>query len=161
MSNAFNVEMIKSFTRTTSANRVSAVQMIASGIYGTECKANAYAAFTNCKELVGVDKGTLGIYKALADMPESVWSNFAGAEAENAEGVKQANRLVRLAQAWQLCHEAKAGFQDGFTAAQAYAHKDSVADTEANTKTNTKTSTKADTKTSTKADTDGSNASKA
>ena len=115
MSNAFNVEIIKSFSRTTSANRVSAVQMIASGSCGTECKANAYDAFTTCKELVGVDKGTVGIYKALADMPESVWSKFTLASNDTTEGVKQATALVRLAQAWTLCNEAGVGYYEGYS----------------------------------------------
>ena len=112
--NAFNVEMIKGFTRTTSANRVSAVQMIASGSSGSECKANAYAAFTTTMELVGVDKGTVSIYKALSEMPESVWGKFPKAYQESQEGVKQANALVRLAQAFMLCGDAGVGFKDGF-----------------------------------------------
>lgn len=116
--NAFNVETIKGFTRTTSANRVSAVQMIASGSYGVECKANAYAAFTTTKELVGVDKGTVSIYKALSEMPESVWVKYPLASQDTTEGVKQANALVKLAQAFTLCNEAGVGFKAGFKAGQ-------------------------------------------
>lgn len=118
MSNVFNVEMIKGYTRTTSANRVSAVQMIASGVSGKECKANAVDAFLTTKELVGVDKGTVGIYKALADMPESVWGKYPLASQDTAEGTKQANQLVRLAQAFMLCNEAGVGYVDGFTVGQ-------------------------------------------
>ena len=116
MSNVFNVEMIKGYTRTTSANRTSAVQLISSGKDGAECKTNAVSAFSNTKELVGADKGTVGIYKALADMPESVWSKFTLACNDTTEGVKQANQLVRLAQAFMLCNEAGVGFKDGYAA---------------------------------------------
>ena len=115
----FNIELIKGFTRTTSANRTSAVQLIASGDNSKDCKANAVEAYTTCKELVGVDKGTIGIYKALADMPESVWRKFPSASEDTAEGVKQSNQLVRLAQAWTLCSEAGAGYADGYSAGQA------------------------------------------
>ena len=135
MSNAFNIDMIKSFTRTTSANRVSAVQMIASGSCGTECKANAADAYAVTKELIGADKGTLGIYKALADMPESVWSKFTLACNDTTEGVKQANQLVRLAQAWTLCHDAGVGFLDGYAAS----FFTPVADTNTNTTATTTT----------------------
>lgn len=114
--NAFNVETIKGYTRTTSANRTSAVQMIASGVSGEECQMNAASAFTTCKELVGVDKGTVGIYKALADMPDKVWSKFPLASQDTAEGTKQANQLVRLAQAFMLCNEAGVSYGDGFAA---------------------------------------------
>lgn len=112
--NTFNIETIKGFTRTTSTNRVSAVQMIASGVSGVECKGNAVDAFLITKELVGVDKGTVGIYKALSEMPESVWSKFTQACNDTTEGVKQANQLVRLAQAFMLCGDAGVGYGDGF-----------------------------------------------
>ena len=114
----FNIETIKSFTRTTSANRVSAVQMIASGVNGKDCKANAVEAFLTTKELVGVDKGTVGIYKALSEMPESVWGKFPLASQDTPEGVKQANALVKLAQAFMLCNESGVGYVAGFAAGQ-------------------------------------------
>ena len=132
--NVFNVEMIKGFTRTTSANRVSAVQMIALGSYGVECKANAYAAYTTTKGLVGVDKGTVGIYKALSEMPESVWGKFPAASEDTTDGVKQANALVRLAQAFMLCGDAGVGFKDGFAAGQE-AGQEALATTTATTTT--------------------------
>ena len=112
----FNIETIKGYTRTTSANRVSAVQMIASGMNGKDCKANAVAAYTICRELVGVDKGTVGIYKALSEMPGSVWGKFPLASQDTTEGVKQANALVKLAQAFILCNESGVGYWDGFAA---------------------------------------------
>ena len=114
--NVFNVETIKGYTRTTSANRVSAVQMIASGVNGKDCKANAVEAFLTTKELVGVDKGTVGIYKALSEMPGSVWGKFPLASQDTPEGVKQANALVRLAQAFMLCNESGVGYVAGFAA---------------------------------------------
>ena len=114
----FNIETIKSFTRTTSANRVSAVQMIASGGNGKDCKANAVEAFLTTKELVGVDKGTVGIYKALSEMPGSVWGMFPLASQDTPEGVKQANALVKLAQAFMLCNESGVGYVAGFAAGQ-------------------------------------------
>lgn len=119
MSNVFNVELIKGYTRTTSANRTSAVQLIASGTTGKDCKANAVEAYNTCKELVGVDKGTVGIYKALSEMPESVWRKYPLAQQDTPEGVKQANQLVRLAQAFELCAAAGVGFKDGYEAGQA------------------------------------------
>lgn len=122
MSNVFNVELIKGYTRTTSANRTSAVQLIASGTTGKECKANAVEAYNTCKELVGVDKGTVGIYKALSEMPESVWLKYPLAQQDTPEGVKQANQLVRLAQAFELCAAAGVGYSAGYAAG-------SVADT--------------------------------
>ena len=112
----FNIETIKGYTRTTSANRVSAVQMIASGVNGKDCKANAVEAFLTTKELVGVDKGTVGIYKALSEMPESVWGKFPLASQDTPEGVKQANALVKLAQAFMLCNESGVGYVAGFAA---------------------------------------------
>ena len=117
--NSFNLETLKGYTRTTSANRTSAVQMIASGTHGKECQQNAYAAYKITKELVGVDKGTVGIYKALSEMPESVWGKFPQAHQESPEGVKQANALVRLAQAFMLCNEAGVGYGAGYEAGQA------------------------------------------
>ena len=117
--NTFNVETIKGFTRTTSANRVSAVQMIASGNKSKDCKANAVEAYTTCKELIGVDKGTVGIYKSLSEMPDSVWGKFPLASQDTTEGVKQANQLVRLAQAFMLCGDAGVGYGDGYEAGQA------------------------------------------
>ena len=131
--NAFNIEMIKGFTRTTSANRVSAVQMIALGS-GIECKANAYAAFTTTKELVGVDKGTVSLYKALSEMPESIWAKFTLACKETPEGVKQANLLIKLAQAFEICAAAGVGFKDGFAAGQE-AGQEALATTTATTPT--------------------------
>ena len=119
MSNLFNIETIKGFTRTTSANRVSAVQMIAGGNKSKECKANAVEAYTTTKEMIGVDKGTVGIYKALSEMPDSVWSKFPHASQDTTEGVKQATALVRLAQAFMLCGEAGVGYGAGYEAGQA------------------------------------------
>lgn len=133
--NAFNIETLKGFTRTTSANRVSAVQMIASGSYGVECKANAANAYMVTKELVGVDKGTVSLYKALSEMPESVWSKFTLACNDTTEGVKQANQLVRLAQAFELCAAAGVGYGDGWKAGV----KDAAADTNTNTTATTTT----------------------
>ena len=112
----FNIETIKGYTRTTAANRVSAVQLIASGLSEKDCKANAVEAFLTTKELVGVDKGTVGIYKALSEMPESVWGKFPLASQDNPEGVKQANALVKLAQAFMLCNESGVGYVAGFAA---------------------------------------------
>lgn len=134
--NTFNIELIKGYTRTTSANRANAVQMIASGVSGKDCKANAVAAYTICKELLGVDKGTLGIYKALGEMPESVWRKYPLAQQDTPEGVKQANQLVRLAQAFMLCNEAGVGYATGYAVGFTAGHdehkeaeeKDSVAD---------------------------------
>ena len=114
MSNVFNLEALKGFTRTTSANRTNAVQMIATGSCGADCKANARDAFTVTKELVGADRGTVVIYKELADMPATVWQKFPLASQDTPEGVKQANQLVRLAQAWTLCCEAGVGFREGY-----------------------------------------------
>ena len=131
---AFNVEMIKGFTRTTSANRVSAVQMIASGVCGDDCKANAANAYMVTKELTGADKGSVSLYKSLADMPATMWKKFPLASNDTTEGVKQATALVRLAQAWALCHEAGAGFQDGFAAGV-----ENAADTNTNTTATTTT----------------------
>ena len=122
MSTKFNIELIKGFTRTTSANRTSAVQLIASGNNSKDCKANAVEAYTTCKEIVGVDKGTVSIYKALSEMPESVWRKFPSASEDTAEGVKQSNQLVRLAQAFTLCNESGVGYGAGYEAG-----KDSLA----------------------------------
>lgn len=114
MSIQFNVEMIKGYTRTTGANRVSAVQMIASGVSGGECQMNALTAFTTCKEIIGADKGSVSLYKSLADMPAKVWSKFPLASNDSKDGEKQATALVRLAQAWTLCSEAGVGYGDGW-----------------------------------------------
>ena len=133
--NAFNIETLKGYTRTTSANRVSAVQMIASGSCGIECKANAYEAFTITKELVGADKGTVSLYKALSEMPETVWAKYTVACKETPEGLKQANQLVRLAQAFEVCAAAGVGFKDGYEAGV----KDASADTNTSTTPTTPT----------------------
>ena len=124
--NTFNIETLKGFTRTTSANRVSAVQMIASGVSCEECKANAANAYMVTKELTGADKGSVSLYKSLADMPATMWKKFPLASNDSKDGEKQATALVRLAQAWTLCSEAGVGYYDGYaegmkdtTAAQA------------------------------------------
>lgn len=116
--NTFNVETIKGFTRTTSANRVSAVQMIASGVSGEECQANAANAYMVTKELTGADKGSVSLYKSLADMPANMWKKFPLASNDSKDGEKQATALVRLAQAWTLCSEAGVGYYDGYEAGQ-------------------------------------------
>lgn len=117
MSNVFNIETLKGYTRTASANRVSAVQMIASGEGGKDCKANAVEAYTTTKELVGVDKVSVSIYKAISEMPASVWRKFPLASNDSKDGEKQATALVKLAQAWTLCSEADVGYVDGYEAA--------------------------------------------
>lgn len=133
--NTFNIETLKGYTRTTSANRVSAVQMIASGLSGKDCRANAVEAYNTCKELVGVDKGTVSIYKALSEMPAGVWGRFPLAQQDTTEGVKQANQLVRLAQAFTLCNESGVGYGAGWKAGV----ENAAADTNTNTTATTTT----------------------
>ena len=113
--NKFNIEAIKSFARTTNANRVKAVQMICSGDDEHQCKDNARLAYMSCVDSgVGIDKGTLELFKHLSNMPLHVWTNFVAAGEENAEGEKLAAKLIKLAQALALCKQYGCSYDDGY-----------------------------------------------
>lgn len=115
-SNKFNIETIKSFARTTNANRVKAVQMICSGDDAQQCKENARLAYLGCLDdgVVGIDKGTLELFKQLSHTPLQVWTSFTGAGNENAEGEKLAAKLIKLAQALALCKQYSCSYVDGY-----------------------------------------------
>ena len=108
--------MIKGFARTTNANRVKAVQMLCSGEDEQQCKENARLAYSGCIDdgVVGIDRGTLELFKHLSNMPTQVWTNFAGAGAENAEGEKLAAKLIKLTQALALCKQYSCSYDDGY-----------------------------------------------
>ena len=114
--NKFNIETIKSFARTTNANRIKAVQMICSSDDKQQCKENARQAYQGCIDdgVVGIDRGTLELFKHLANMPLQVWTSFMGAGVENAEGEKLAAKLIKLAQALALCKQYNCSYEDGY-----------------------------------------------
>ena len=107
--NKFDLSLVKSCSRTTSANRVKAVQNICGGVNAKQCKENARNAYMGClADAVGIDKGTLEIFKMLSTMPEKIWHKFQNAGNEGVEGEKVAGTLIKLLQASALC--AKYGF---------------------------------------------------
>ena len=124
--NKFDIELIKGFARPTNANRTRAVQMICSGVDKIQCKDNAQSAYQFCVVggAVGMDRGTLEIFRQLANLPLHIWDYFKGADAENAEGEKIANKLIRLAQANALCAQYKCSYDDGYKQGYNVAHKE-------------------------------------
>ena len=123
----FNIETIKSFARTTTANRVLAVQMICAGLDEQQCKENARQAYLNCVSdgVSGIDKGTLDIFNQLSSLPLNVWSYFLGAGDESAEGEKIAGKLIKLVQASSICRQYNFDYNSGFKVGYDMGYKDS------------------------------------
>ena len=123
----FNIETIKGFARTTSANRVLAVQMICAGSDEQQCKENARQAYLGCVSdgVSGIDKGTLDIFNQLASLPLNVWSYFRGAGDESAEGEKIAGKLIKLVQANSICRQYNYDYSNGFNVGYDMGYKDS------------------------------------
>ena len=123
----FNIETIKSFARTTTANRVLAVQMICAGLDEQQCKENARQAYLNCVSdgISGIDKGTLDIFNQLSSLPLNVWSYFLGAGDESAEGEKIAGKLIKLVQASSICRQYNFDYNKGFKVGYDMGYKDS------------------------------------
>ena len=110
--NKFDLSLVKSCSRTTSANRIKAVQNICGGVNAKQCKENARNAYMGClADAVGIDKGTLELFRILSNMPEKIWHKFTSAGYEGVEGEKAAGTLVKLLQASALC--LKYGFDYG------------------------------------------------
>ena len=118
--NKFDLNLVKSFARTTSSNRVKAVQNICSGVNAAQCKENAQNAYVGCisENVAGIDKGTLEIFKTLAAMPEKIYIKFNKAGNEGVEGEKVAGSLIKLLQASALCLkygvDYDSGYEEGF-----------------------------------------------
>ena len=125
----FNIETIKGFARTTSANRVLAVQMICAGSDEQQCKENARQAYIVCVSdgVSGIDKGTLDIFNQLASLPLNVWSYFRGAGDESAEGEKIAGKLIKLVQANSICRQYNFDYSNGFNVGYDMGYKDGKA----------------------------------
>ena len=120
----FNIETIKGFARTTSANRVLAVQMICAGSDEQQCKENALQAYLGCVSIAGIDKGTLDIFNQLASLPLNVWSYFRGAGDASAEGEKIAGKLIKLVQASSICRQYNYDYSNGFNVGYDMGYKD-------------------------------------
>ena len=118
--NKFDLSLVKSFARTTSSNRIKAVQNICGGVNAAQCKENARNAYVGCisENVAGIDKGTLEIFKTLAAMPEKIYLKFSKSGNEGVEGEKVAGSLVKLLQASALCAkygvDYDSGYEEGF-----------------------------------------------
>ena len=116
--NKFDLNLVKSFARTTSSNRIKAIQNICGGVNAAQCKENAQNAYVGCitENVSGVDKGTLEIFKTLAAMPEKIYLKFSKAGNEGVEGEKVAGSLVKLLQASALCAKYGVDYDSGHDA---------------------------------------------
>ena len=128
--NKFDLNLVKSFARTTSSNRIKAVQNICGGVNAAQCRENARNAYVGCisENVAGIDKGTLEIIKTLAAMPEKIYLKFSKAGNEGVEGEKVAGSLVKLLQASALCakygFDYDSGYDEGYSSGYADGKKE-------------------------------------
>ena len=103
---------------------VAIVQLLGTVTYNHDRRNIAGEAFELAKSKQEISKVNVALLRTLALFPSDVWNEFPNVSKD----IKEAEQLIKLAQAFDLCEKHKVGYFYGRKDAGCYVHPDMLID---------------------------------